>query len=303
MTLVIMAAGMGSRYGGLKQVDPIGPSGEFIVDYSIYDAIKAGFTKIVFVIKKENEEIFRQTVGSRIKGVQVAYAFQDVNDLPNGLVCPKGRVKPWGTGHAVLCAKNEVEGGFAVINADDFYGKESFRLLAEHIRTAKKGSYCMVGYKLANTITENGTVSRGVCALDGDKLCDVVERKKIQRMDDGVIKYLDDDGNWVSLDEDTVVSMNCWGFANDFFDELEGGFVDFLKDNINTEKNEYFLPFVVQAQMKRGDCDVSVFTTMCKWYGVTYKEDRQYVVDSIKKMTESGEYPADLWGINRKAFD
>ena len=295
MTLVIMAAGMGSRYGGLKQIDPIGPSGEFIVDYSVYDAIKAGFTKIVFVIKKENEEIFRQTVGSRIKGVQVAYAFQDVNDLPNGYVCPETRVKPWGTGHAVLCARHEVDGGFAVINADDFYGRESFELLAKHIRNAEKGSYCMIGYKVSNTITENGTVSRGVCEVDGGKLSDVVERKKIQRMD-GEIKYFDEEcDKWVSIPENAVVSMNCWGFAKDFFEELERGFSDFLHDNIDTEKNEYFLPFVVQAQMKRGDCTVDVFTTPGKWYGVTYKEDRQSVVDSIRKMAESGEYPLDLW--------
>ena len=180
MTLVVMAAGMGSRYGGLKQVDPIGPNGEFIVDYSVYDAVKAGFKKVVFVIKKENEEIFKETIGSRIKGIEVAYAFQGVNDLPDGFTCPESRIKPWGTGHAVLCAKDCVQGAFAVINADDFYGRESFELLAKHLKNAEEGEYCMVGYNVANTITENGTVSRGVCQVEENRLVDIVERKEIK---------------------------------------------------------------------------------------------------------------------------
>ena len=296
MTLIVMAAGMGSRYGGLKQIDPIGPCGEFIVDYSVYDAAKAGFDKVVFVIKKENEEIFRQTVGSRIKGIKVEYAFQGLNDLPEGFTCPDTRVKPWGTGHAVLCAESVSEGGFAVINADDFYGRESFELLAKHIRGANAGNYCMVGYRVENTVTENGTVSRGVCEVANGKLTDVVERSKIQKTESG-IEYLDEETDkWVPLANDTPVSMNCWAFTSDFFAELKGAFVEFLKENINTEKKELFLPFVVQAMMKRGDCTVDVVTTPSKWYGVTYKEDREGVVESIRKMTENGTYPENLWG-------
>ncbi len=296
MTLIVMAAGMGSRYGGLKQIDPIGPCGEFIVDYSVYDAAKAGFDKVVFVIKKENEEIFRQTVGSRIKGIKVEYAFQGLNDLPEGFSCPDTRVKPWGTGHAVLCAESVSEGGFAVINADDFYGRESFELLAKHLKGAKAGNYCMVGYRVENTVTENGTVSRGVCEVENGKLTDVVERSKIQKSENG-IEYLDEETNkWISLVNDTPVSMNCWAFTPDFFAELKAAFVEFLKENINTEKKELFLPFVVQAMMKRGDCTVDVVTTPSKWYGVTYKEDREGVVESIRKMTENGTYPENLWG-------
>lgn len=296
MTLIVMAAGMGSRYGGLKQIDPIGPCGEFIVDYSVYDAAKAGFDKVVFVIKKENEEIFRQTVGSRIKGIKVEYAFQGLNDLPEGFSCPDTRVKPWGTGHAVLCAESVSEGGFAVINADDFYGRESFELLAKHLKGAKAGNYCMVGYRVENTVTENGTVSRGVCEVENGKLTDVVERSKIQKSENG-IEYLDEETNkWISLANDTPVSMNCWAFTPDFFAELKAAFVEFLKENINTEKKELFLPFVVQAMMKRGDCTVDVVTTPSKWYGVTYKEDREGVVKSIRKMTENGTYPENLWG-------
>ena len=296
MTLIVMAAGMGSRYGGLKQIDPIGPCGEFIVDYSVYDAAKAGFDKVVFVIKKENEEIFRQTVGSRIKGIKVEYAFQGLSDLPDGFVCPDIRVKPWGTGHAVLCAESVSEGGFAVINADDFYGRESFELLAKHLKGAKAGNYCMVGYRVENTVTENGTVSRGVCEVENGKLTDVVERSKIQKSENG-IEYLDEETNkWISLVNDTPVSMNCWAFTPDFFAELKAAFVEFLKENINTEKKELFLPFVVQAMMKRGDCTVDVVTTPSKWYGVTYKEDREGVVESIRKMTENGTYPENLWG-------
>ncbi len=296
MTLIVMAAGMGSRYGGLKQIDPIGPCGEFIVDYSVYDAAKAGFDKVVFVIKKENEEIFRQTVGSRIKGIEVAYAFQGLNDLPEGFVCPETRVKPWGTGHAVLCAEKEANGGFAVINADDFYGRESFELLAKHLKNAEAGSYCMVGYRVENTVTENGTVSRGVCEVENGKLTDVVERSKIQKTENG-IEYLDEDKNeWVSIAGDTPVSMNCWAFTPDFFEELKTAFTSFLKENINTEKKEIFLPFVVQEMMKSGRCTVDVLTTPSKWYGVTYKEDRAGVVESIKNMTLDGTYPENLWG-------
>lgn len=296
MTLIVMAAGMGSRYGGLKQIDPIGPCGEFIVDYSVYDAAKAGFDKVVFVIKKENEEIFRQTVGSRIKGIKVEYAFQGLNDLPEGFTCPDTRVKPWGTGHAVLCAESVSEGGFAVINADDFYGRESFELLAKHIKGANAGNYCMVGYRVENTVTENGTVSRGVCEVANGKLTDVVERSKIQKTESG-IEYLDEETDkWVPLANDTPVSMNCWAFTPDFFTELKTAFVEFLKENISTEKKELFLPFVVQAMMKRGDCTVDVVTTPSKWYGVTYKEDREGVVESIRKMTENGTYPENLWG-------
>ena len=302
MTLVILAAGMGSRYGGLKQLDPMTDSGEFIIDFSIYDAIQAGFDHVVFIIKEENLDQFRETVGNRIeKKVKVSYAFQKLDTLPEGFTVPEGRVKPWGTGHAIYCVRDIVKDNFAVINADDFYGRDSFMQLASHLKTATAENgvahHCMVGYAVRNTLTENGTVSRGECEVDQDgMLQSIVERTKIMKKDT-CAAYLDDDGeSWVDIPFDTIVSMNCWGFTPDFFNDLEADFAKFLSNlGENPMKAEYYLPYAVDAQRKSGACDVAVYPTKSVWYGVTYAEDKARVKSAIRSMIASGEYPEKLW--------
>ncbi len=302
MTLVILAAGMGSRYGGLKQLDPMTENGEFIIDFSIYDAIEAGFDHIVFIIKEENLELFRQTVGSYIeKRVKVTYAFQKLNELPEGFSVPEGREKPWGTGHAVYCVRNIVKDNFAVINADDFYGRDTFRRLAAHLSRADGSDgvahHCMVGFRLGNTLTENGTVSRGHCITDENQmLCGITERTKIAKREQSA-EYLDDDGKtWIDLPFDTIVSMNCWGFTPDFFVALEQDFVTFLSNlGANPQKAEFYLPAAVDAQRERGLCDVCVYPTQSVWHGVTYAEDKERVKASLKELIASGEYPTPLW--------
>ena len=298
MTLVILAAGMGSRYGGLKQIDPIGPGGEFIVDYSVYDALRAGFDRVVFIIKKENLDLFRDTVGKRIEPhIRVEYVFQQLEDLPAGFSVPEGRVKPWGTGHALLCAANVVDDGFAVINADDFYGRDSFAKLAAFLRDSKadgKEHYAMAGFVLANTLTDNGTVSRGVCERDAaGYLTRVTERTKIQKRE-GLVQYAEGD-DWVTLPADATVSMNCWAFPPTLFGHLKGLFAQFLADNTDPLKGEFFLPFAVQDLMDEGVCDVAVLPTAAQWYGVTYREDRAGVVAALKAMHDKGDYPPTLW--------
>lgn len=298
MTLVILAAGMGSRYGGLKQIDPITASGSFIIDFSVYDAVLCGFDKVVFVINKENLEAFRETIGKRFEDkVRVEYAFQDLNDLPEGFTLPEGRTKPWGTAHALLAARNNVTDPFAVINADDFYGRGAYKLLAEHLSKAggtKKPSFCMVGYRLRNTLTENGTVSRGVCQVNRcKKLVDVVERTKIYK--DGEKAFFEEDGQSTELAMDTVVSMNCWGFTPDIFASVYEGFKTFLaQPTDNPMKREYYLPFAVKEAMDAGKCSVTVYSTEDSWYGVTYKEDKEPVKASIAKLISDGVYPEQL---------
>lgn len=296
MTLVIMAAGMGSRYGGLKQIDPVGPCGEFIVDYSIYDAIAAGFDKVVFIIKEENLDAFRETVGKRVEEkIRVEYAFQSMEDLPEDCSAPAGRTKPLGTGHAVWCARNVVEDAFAVINSDDFYGRDAFFQLADFLKTAKDGGYCMAGYILKNTITENGTVSRGVCETENGKLTRVVERTKIGTHGDGIA--YEEDGVWTALCPDSMVSMNCWGFTPAIFGALERGLSEFMTQQLpqNPEKGEFFLPFLVQDELEAGRCTVDVLKTTAKWYGVTYTADRPVMVDFLKQATAEGVYPNGLF--------
>ncbi len=301
MTLVVMAAGMGSRYGGLKQMDPVGMADEVILDYSVYDAIRAGFDHVVFVIKEEIYDLFRQKVGDRIaKHVKVDYAFQQVQNVPAGVKIPKERIKPWGTAHAVYSAKDMVNDPFLVINADDFYGRESFALVYDFLnRATKEGKeqYCMAGYRLANTLTENGTVSRGQCYLNGQgQLENVIERTKIARRD-GVIAYTEDGETWLPLEEDTVVSMNFWGFTPKLFEQLEEGLARFFRENQgNLEKCEYYLPTLVKESMAAGICDVQVLTTEAKWYGITYHEDKAQLVEAVRQMTAKGDYPAPLWG-------
>lgn len=303
MTLVILAAGLGSRYGGLKQLDPMTDSGNFIIDFSVYDAIRAGFDQAVFIIKRENLEQFRETIGNRIaKKIKVKYVFQDASDLPSGLKLPAGRTKPWGTGHAIWCARELVNDRFAVINADDFYGRDTFARLAEHLMQPNlEGSpahHCMVGFRVGNTLTENGTVSRGVCEVDGDgRLIRVTERTKIEKRETAAA-YLEEDGEtWTELPFDTTVSMNCWGFTTDIFRHLETELRSFYNASVPTNplKCEFYLPFAVQAQMEAGLCDVTVYPTDATWQGVTYHEDKPRVKAAISELIAQGEYPSDLW--------
>ncbi len=287
ITLVVMAAGMGSRFGGLKQIEPVGRGGEAILDFSVYDAIKAGFTKVVFVIKHAIEKDFKEFVGKRIeKKIKVEYVFQETDILPEGFVCPQDREKPWGTAHAILCCKDVVKEPFAVVNADDFYGRSAFSQIADYLRQ-EDNNYCMVGFRLVNTLTENGHVSRGVCVTDeNNHLTSVTERTKI--MD---CKYTEDDGEtWVPLAPDTVVSMNLWGFMPDIFDHIEEGFKAFLTEKINVPKSEYYLPSVVSALIENGTKAVDVLVAEDKWYGVTYKEDKDLVVNAIGAMIDAGLY-------------
>lgn len=286
ITLVVMAAGMGSRFGGLKQIEPIGPKGEAILDFSVYDAVKAGFTKVVFVIKHAIEKDFKEFVGNRIeKKVKVEYVFQEIDKLPEGYNCPEGREKPWGTAHAILCCKDVVKEPFAVVNADDFYGRSAFVKMAEFLKS-DSDDYAMVGFRLVNTLTENGYVSRGVCDIEKGELKSVTERTKI--MD---CKYTEDDGaTWTALPEDTVVSMNLWGFRPDVFRFIETGFKKFLDEKIDVPKSEYYLPAVVNERIENGEKSVKVLIAEDKWYGVTYKEDKQVVVDAIGKMVTDGLY-------------
>ncbi|MGN0448153.1 MAG: sugar phosphate nucleotidyltransferase [Acutalibacteraceae bacterium] len=302
-TLVVMAAGMGSRYGGLKQIEPVGPSGEIILDYSVFDAVKAGFDKVVFVIKHEIEEDFKKITDGRYDSkIESAYAFQSIDDLPEGFSVPEGRVKPWGTGQAVLACKGIVDTPFAVINADDFYGAQTFKLIHDELVKEKdesdKYQFSMVGFRVENTLTENGSVARGVCQTNSDGLLtDIVERTKISKSG-GKILFTEDEGKtYTQIPEGTTVSMNCWGFTEDMLNELQNRFSAFLEKGIksNPLKCEYFLPFVVDELLKEGKAQVKVLETKEKWYGVTYKEDRQAVCDAIKQKVLDGEYPEKLW--------
>lgn len=300
--LVIMAAGMGSRYGGLKQIDPVDEQGNIIIDFSIYDAVKAGFEKIVFVIKHQIEEEFKRSIGERIaKYVQVEYVFQELDKLPEGFSIPEGRVKPFGTGHAILCAKSAISGPFAVINADDFYGRHAFEEIYRQLTTIEddeKYRYAMVGYQLHNTLTENGHVARGVCVVDEDnKLVKINERTRIEKHGEDA-EYTEDGGeSWVKLPKESLVSMNMWGFTNSIMKELEERFVTFLREELpaNPEKAEYFLPFVVDELLQEGKASVEVLKTPDVWHGVTYKEDKPQVMEAIGKLKADGLYPDVLW--------
>ncbi len=298
MTLVILAGGMGSRYGGLKQLDPITPNGEFIIDFSVYDAMVCGFDKVVFVIKEENLELFRDTIGKRFESkVKVEYAFQSLTDLPEGFTVPKGREKPWGTTQALLSAKPYVNEPFAVVNADDFYGRDAFKLHAAHFANPENlvgKKYCMVGYDLAVTLTDNGTVSRGICQVDDNHmLSSVIERTAIIR-DGDVARCKGDDGD-IIIPLHSLASMNCWGFTPDVFDILEKAFVAFLsEEHDNPLKCECYLPMVVCDALTSGECSVKVYENHGCWYGVTYREDKEAVVNSIQALVDSGEYPKVL---------
>lgn len=284
-TLVVMAAGMGSRFGGLKQIEPVGPDGQAIIDFSVYDAKQAGFNKVVFIIKHEIEKDFKEIVGSRIeKMIDVEYAFQELDMLPDGFTCPEDRQKPWGTAHAIYCARDKVNTPFAVINADDYYGKSAYEKMYNHLKE-QKGDFCMVGFRLQNTLTENGTVSRGICEVENGHLKSVTERTKILDC-----KYTEDDENWVELPPDCVVSMNMWGFTPDVFNYIENDLKEFFAEKINVPKVEYYLPTVVSNVIERGQKDVSVLVAEDRWYGVTYKEDKQGVVEALSEKIKNGEY-------------
>jgi choline kinase len=297
-TLFVLAAGMGSRYGGLKQLDGLGPNGETIMDYSIYDAIRGGFGKLVFVIRETFEKDFREKIIKKYEDhIPVELVFQDLNDLPAGFKCPEGREKPWGTNHAVLMGKNVIDEPFAVINADDFYGKDSFAVLGKALTemAGKKNDYCMIGYRVGNTLSESGSVARGVCATDKDGyLTTVVERTAIERID-GKVQFKDENGEMVAIGDNTPVSMNMWGFTPDYFKYSEDFFINFLKENIDNLKCEYFIPLMVNELINNGTARVKVLDTTSKWFGVTYADDRQSVVDKIQALVDAGEYPAKLF--------
>ena len=300
--LVVMAAGMGSRFGGLKQIDPVDKEGHIIMDFSVYDAVKAGFKKVIFIIKKENEADFKAAIGDRLsKHLDVTYVFQDLKNLPEGYEVPEERVKPWGTGHAVLSCIDEIDGPFAVINADDYYGANAFRMAYDFLTQNQDEDgiyrYMMVGYKLENTLTENGHVARGVCVTDEEgHLQKIHERTHIERHE-GNVAYTEDEGKtWTALPQDSTVSMNMWGFSESILKELKARFPKFLEENlpVNPMKCEYFLPFVVDELLGENKATVKVLKSMDKWYGVTYKEDKPVVVAVIQRMKDEGLYPQDF---------
>ena len=300
--LVVMAAGMGSRYGGLKQIDPVGSHGEAILDYSLFDAHEAGFETAVIIIKEAIKKDFMDTVGKRLQNcpMEIRYAYQEITKIPDGFQVPESRVKPWGTSHAVLCAREAIDGApFAVINADDYYGKSAFRNIYQYLCAAKDGAvadFCMVGYILKNTVTDNGTVARGVCQIENGYLSDIVERTKIAKQADG-IRFTEDGETWTDLPEDTIVSMNMFGFTPSFLEELDRGFPEFLSTQVplNPEKAEYLLPRSVDTLLKQGKATVKMLTSEDRWYGVTYAADKPMVVNALQELANQGKYPNGLW--------
>ena len=302
--LVVMAAGMGSRYGGLKQIDPVGSQGEAILDFSLFDAYEAGFRTAVIIIKEAIREDFMEMVGKRLAKcpMEIRYAYQEMEKIPEGFSVPEGRVKPWGTSHAVLCAKEEIDGApFAVLNSDDYYGKDAFKVIYDYLCTAQdkeQADYCMVGYLLGNTVTEHGSVARGVCiANEQGYLTDIAERLRIEKYEGGIHFTEDDGATWTDLSADTIVSMNMWGFTPSFLDKIEAGFPAFLETAVpaNPAKAEYLLPRSVDALLKEGVASVKVLTSADKWYGVTYAQDKPVVVEALANLTKSGKYPDGLW--------
>ena len=295
-TLVILAAGMGSRYGGLKQLDEIGPNGEAIIDYSLFDAIRAGFGKVVFIIRHDFEEAFKARFDEKLKGkIEVEYVFQDLTDLPDGFSVPEGREKPWGTAHAIRSARNVVTTPFAAINADDFYGKEAYETVAKFLTSnVAADNFAMVGYRMDNTLSENGTVSRGLCVIDDNQnLVDIEELTKISLESDGIFYYKDEQKKPLKGDE--TVSMNFWGFHPSLFHFLEEGFVQFLNEKGTELKSEFFIPMYVDELIKAGKAKVKVLTSDAAWFGVTYQEDKPVVIDRVKQLISEGKYPSNLW--------
>ncbi len=295
MTLVLLAAGMGSRYGGLKQLDAMGPNGETLMDYSVFDAIRAGFTNIVFVIRRDIEAAFKEQIGSKYeKFIQVDYAFQRLDDLPGGFQVPEGREKPWGTGQAIYAAREVVKGPFVMINADDFYGADGYLKLAKVLKNGAKDDFAMCGFYLGNTMSDNGSVSRGVCSVDGNgNLADVVEHTKLVKEGDKMYSLIGDDK--VEFPADTIVSLNMWGFQDSLFDYLEELFIEFLKERGTELKSEFYIPSVVDALVKGNKAKVKVLTSEDSWFGVTYQEDKADVQAKLNKLIEAGKYPEKLF--------
>jgi choline kinase len=298
-TLLILAAGIGSRYGSLKQIDPLGPSGETIIDYSIYDAIRSGFGKVVFVIKEEIAKEFREVFSDKIRGkIDLDYVYQEISKVPEGVTVSKERMKPWGTGHAVLMAAGKIHEPFAVINSDDFYGRDAFHSLATFYGSGtprNENEYCMVGYELGKTLSEHGTVSRGICRADGKFfLEDVTERTKIERAGTEIV-YLDDQGISVPIPENTTVSMNFWGFTPSFFNHLESGWLEFIRSNAGSLKAEFYIPSVVNEMVVKKEASVKILKSQEQWFGMTYREDRDRVITRIRGLVEAGIYPSNLW--------
>ena len=297
-TLLVLAAGMGSRYGGLKQLDKLGPNGATIMDYSIYDAIRSGFGKVVFVIRKDFENDFRQIVLSKYTdSIPTEVVFQSLDSLPDGFKCPTERTKPWGTNHAIMMGQTAINEPFAVINADDFYGRNTFEVMAKELSRPRdrKGDFCMVAFEVGNTMSESGTVARGVCEVKDDQLVTVVERTAIGYNDKHEIVFTDENGMIQHLTPETPVSMNMWGFTPDYFDYSNKSFVEFLSYNINVPKAEFFIPMVVNEMMTKGLATVKVLKTKSRWFGVTYAEDREGVVEKLARMHAEGEYPDKMF--------
>lgn len=296
-TLLILAAGMGSRYGGLKQIDPFGPNGETILEYSIFDAIRAGFGKVVFVIRQSFAEEFKARFDEKLKGkIEVEYVYQELDKLPEGYSCPEGREKPWGTGHAILMAKDVINEPFAAINADDFYGAPAFQIIADFFANqVSEKTYSMVGYLLKNTLSENGTVSRGICQTDAESnLVEITERHQIERQNESIV-FAGDNGEKVPVADDTPASMNFWGFHPSLFGHLENQFKAFLDEKMNEAKSEFYIPSVVFELIKQGEVKTKVLKADSPWFGVTYTADKDWVVEQIQKLTADGTYPAKLW--------
>lgn len=295
-TLLILAAGIGSRYGGIKQMDKIGPSGESIIDYSVFDAIRAGFLKVVFVLNPNIEKDFKEVYEPRLNGkIETGYVLQEINAVPKGVPVNTARVKPWGTGHAVLVAKDVINEPFAVINADDFYGKQAFEKIGDFLSKTEDNSsnYAMVGYKLENTLSENGSVSRGICQTENGFLTDVVERTSIATKGDKII--FNDNGVEEEINSNSIVSMNFWGFSPLFFDQLERDFTDFMEKNASELKAEFFIPTVVNELIEDQEASISMLTSNDQWFGVTYQEDKEITINKVKELIANGSYPSSLW--------
>ena len=298
-TLLIIAAGMGSRYGGLKQIDPVGPNGEIIIDYSMHDAVRAGFKKIVFVIRHYFENAFREKIGNKLDDVvETAYAYQELDSCLGGFALPEGRKKPWGTGHAILVAKDVIDEPFVVINADDYYGVEAYQIMVSQLErmASNEDEYAMVGYVLRNTLSEYGTVARGVCHHDDQMyLADVTERTRIRKEGNGAV-FIDEQGNEKSLTGDEIVSMNLWGLGSDVFGHLQQQFNDYLQQHAGENKSEFYIPAAVDTLVKQGQKKVKILKTHDSWFGVTYRQDKEIAQACIQELIEQGVYPARLWG-------
>lgn len=296
-TLLVLAAGLGSRYGGIKQMDPVGSNGEFILDYSMFDAVRAGFDKVVLVIRDEIEEPLKEHFKALDGKLEIAYVKQHLDELPAPFKCPEDRKKPWGTGHAIWCARHVIDSPFAAINADDFYGARTFKVLADFLmsKECNADTYAMVAFQLNKTLSENGTVSRGICQGDGNGyLASVVERTSIEGTENGA-RFKDDDGNWYPLTGFEPASMNFWGFTPSLFDRMEVLFKEFLQARGNEAKSEFYIPFVVDALIKKGICRARLLETPEHWFGMTYSQDHAFVVSKVKELTAAGIYPEKLW--------